>query len=170
MKHSAQRDHLESIRREEEEHIDEIPDGEREEIRQIFQEKGFRGDTLKNIVNTITNDRRLWIDTMLREEHGLNGLAPSPIMSSVTTFAAFVVVGAVPLMPFLFDDLVIHHQFIGSSILAAVMFFLIGTLKSVRFGRPVLGNGVKTLLTGGTAASLAFVTGFVLRRLVENGA
>ena len=65
----AGREFAEDIRRTEEEHIDQIPAGEREEIRQIFQNKGFFGKTLEKIVDTISHDRRLWVETMLLEEH-----------------------------------------------------------------------------------------------------
>lgn len=166
---STQREHLESIRREEEKHIDEVPGGEREEIRQIFREKGFHGETLINIVNTITADRRLWIETMLTEEHGLNKIVPNPVKSSATTFAAFVFVGTVPLLPFFYSDIPLQRQFLFSAVLAGVTFFLIGMLKSLRFGKPVLSAGLKTMLTGGAAAGLAFLTGYVLRRFIENG-
>jgi len=41
-------------------HIALDPDGEREEIRQIFEAKGFTGDDLDRVVTVITSDRTLW--------------------------------------------------------------------------------------------------------------
>jgi len=74
-------------------------------------------------------------------------------------------VGAVPLLPFLFSQLELHSQFIISGSLAGLMFFSIGALKSLVFAKPVIRSGFKTLLTGGAAASLAFIAGYVLRSL-----
>ena len=55
----------ETARATEEEHIARVPDGEREEIRQIFARMGFSGETLDRIVATICQDRQLWVETML---------------------------------------------------------------------------------------------------------
>jgi vacuolar iron transporter family protein len=69
---------LEHFRRMEETHIDPIPEGEREKIRQIFQGKGFEGQVLESIVQVITEDRQRWVDTMLTEEWGLRLQPPRP--------------------------------------------------------------------------------------------
>ena len=159
----AQQEFVDGIRQTEEEHIEKVPDGEREEIRQIFQQKGFSGETLEQIINIITCDRHLWIETMLTEEHGVLKSSPNAWKSAATTFGAFLGVGAVPLIPFLVPDLEIQLQFVLSSALAGIMFFSIGMLKSLLFARPAIISGLRTLLTGSTAAALAYVTGYLLR-------
>ncbi|CAG0950657.1 hypothetical protein MTYP_00172 [Methylophilaceae bacterium] len=161
----ARREFAEEIRRTEEQHIDQIPAGEREEIRQIFQNKGFNGEILEKIVETITQDRRLWVETMLTEEHGLEKTVPSPWKSAVVTFTAFLVIGVMPLMPLLTPGLEMQQQFSLSAVVAAIVFFAIGMLKSLVFAKPVLQAGFSTLLTGGTAAGLAYLTGYILREI-----
>ncbi len=71
------RELVDRARRIEEMHVEQVPDGEREEVRQIFAAKGFEGSILDEIVNVITTDRRRWVDTMLTEEHGLRLESPS---------------------------------------------------------------------------------------------
>jgi hypothetical protein len=66
------------IRRVEEEHVATTPEGEREEVRQIFAAKGFEGDDLERVVALLTSERERWIDTMLREEHGFGGETHEP--------------------------------------------------------------------------------------------
>lgn len=161
----ADREFAEDIRRTEEAHIDHIPEGEREEIRQIFQNKGFEGDVLAEIVETICSDRRLWVDTMLIEEHGLQLTGASPWKSALVTFGSFLFVGTLPLLPFLVSGFSMRQQFVLSTIAAALVFFSIGMLKSLVFAKPVFRAGLSTLLTGGVAASLAYLTGYLLREI-----
>jgi len=165
----ARKEFAEGLRQIEQEHIDKVPAGEREEIRQIFRKKGFEGDILEEIVGTISRDRHLWIETMLTEEYGIQKTDPDPVKSAVATFTAFLFVGAIPLLPFLSPLPETRYQFILSTCLAAMMFFSIGMLKSLVFDMPVFISGLRTLLTGGTAAALAFITGFLLREIFGIG-
>ena len=159
----AQQDFSEGLKRTEEQHIARVPAGEREEIRQIFQAKGFEDEILEEIVKTISQDKRLWVETMLIEEHGVSKNAPSAWKSGITTFSAFLIIGSIPLLPFLVPSLNMQQQFIISASLAGIMFFFIGMLKSLIFLMPVLKSGLRTLLTGSMAAGLAYVTGYILR-------
>jgi vacuolar iron transporter family protein len=155
----AQRDHVEGVRRSEHAHIDREPEGEREEIRQIFRRKGLRGETLERVVETISQDREVWVATMLTEEHGLQAEGLSPWRSALVTFLAFLVVGAMPLLPYAVPSWDITRQFLWSLAIAGLMFFLIGMLKSLVYQRPMLQSGLRTLAMGGAAAGLAFLTG-----------
>lgn len=161
----AEQDYFESIKQSEERHIDEVPEGEREEIRQIFKAKGFAGELLEKIVATITADKRIWLEIMLTEEHGLSKTTQNPSISAGVTFLAFVTVGAIPLLPYIMSPLDMSQQFSISAFLAGTMFFLIGMLKSIALAQPVFFSGARTLLTGGTAAGLAYFTAYFLREV-----
>lgn len=163
--HRTKQEFIDSVHRSEEQHIDLIPEGEREEIREIFRRKGFAGEVLETIVSTISEDRNLWVDTMLSEEHGMDKSPSRPWASAGATFGAFLLVGSMPLLPFLHPDWQIQQKFIFSACIAGLAFFIIGMLKSLAFERPVLRSGIRTLLTGGAAASLAYYTGYLLREV-----
>lgn len=161
----AEEEFFESIKQSEERQIEEIPEGEREEIRQIYKAKGFQGELLEKIVDTITADKKIWLEVMLVEEHGIGKTTQKPWISGLVTFLAFVAVGAVPLIPYTLPSLDMGQQFVISTFLAGSMFFLIGMLKSLALAKPVFRSGVRTLLTGGAAASLSYVTAHFLREV-----
>ena len=64
----AESQRLQSVRVREEGHIDVDPDGEREEVRQIYARKGFSGQQLEEVVGVITSERKRWVDAMVQEE------------------------------------------------------------------------------------------------------
>jgi vacuolar iron transporter family protein len=152
----------------EEKHIDQIPEGETEEVRQIFHRKGFEEPLLGRIVEQITQNRELWINTMIQEEHGFSLAKISPLRSAVVTFLAFLVIGAIPLIPFLlFFNLPSQGRFVLSAILTASAFFAIGFFKGILLNRPPLRTALETFGVGGGAAGLAFGVGVLLRGILK---
>lgn len=160
--------HLERFRRMEEAHIDRIPEGEREEIRQIYQRKGFAGDVLENIVQVITEDRQQWVNTMLTEEWGLQLQPPSPWRAGLTTMVAFVLSGLVPLLPLIFMlQRSASDSFAASSVCTGAAFFVIGLIRGRVAGENPWSAGLETLSIGGSAAAVAFLVGWLLESLAR---
>jgi VIT1/CCC1 family predicted Fe2+/Mn2+ transporter len=162
----AERQRRERARREEKRHIREIPEGEREEVRQIFAAKGFEGAELERVVDVITSDNELWTETMMSEELGFASSEPDELRAALATLVAFVAVGFLPLSAFVFDvaglaD--VGHVFAWSAAMTAIAFFFVGALKSRFVDQGWLRSGLETLVVGGLAASLAFVAGVLLK-------
>jgi VIT1/CCC1 family predicted Fe2+/Mn2+ transporter len=149
--------HLEAI---EYRHIERDPEGEREEVRQIFERKGFTGEDLSRVVDMITSDRVRWVRTMLTEEYGLPQAIRSPWKAAAATFSAFFVCGLVPMAPFILDW---PHAFTWSAVLTACVFFLIGSLKSKWSTISWQRSGFETLVVGSVAAALAYLAGVLLK-------
>ncbi|MGE3799605.1 MAG: VIT1/CCC1 transporter family protein [Candidatus Kapaibacterium sp.] len=162
----AELERQEKTRREEQTHIKIYPEGEREEIRQIFARKGFEGEELERVVDVITSDDRRWVDTMLQEEHGLALEHPNPFRAAVATFIAFFLVGGIPLLTFLWNmvfNQTISNPFLVSSILTGVAFFAVGAMKSRVVEQRWYSGGIETFLVGGAAALLAYLVGVLLK-------
>ncbi len=157
---------LARARAEEEMHVREVPDGEREEVRQIFHTKGFRGEVLEDIVAGITSNRKLWVDTMLTEELGLRLELPKPGLAALATFVGFMLAGLLPLLPYLLPGLPQSLVFPLSATATAVAFLAVGILKGWVLRHPPWRSGLETLLVGGAAATLAYAVGILLRNLV----
>ncbi|HEY0938957.1 MAG TPA: VIT1/CCC1 transporter family protein [Steroidobacter sp.] len=160
---------VERARREEEDHIHHVPWGEREEVRQIFQGKGFSGDLLEQIVSVITASKDLWVDTMLTEEHGLSLATPNPLRAGLATFAAFILVGLLPLLPFLAAAEATTRTFGISLVVTAAAFGGVGLLKGRILQRSMIRSGLETLVVGCIAAALAYGAGYVLRQMYDSG-
>lgn len=152
---------LEAIERR---HIEVAPEGEREELRQIFAAKGFAGTDLERVVELITSDPDRWVRTMLTEQYGLPLEPRSPWMASIMTFSAFALCGLVPLIPFLAG---LNNAFTISLVLTGAVFFIIGSVKSRWSAVSWWRSGISTLVVGGIAAGLAYAVGMFLKRLAQ---
>lgn len=153
--------HIEAI---EQRHIDLNPEGEREEVRQIFRHKGFEGDDLRRVVDLITADRHRWVRTMLTEEYGLPQQARSPWLAAMSTFGAFIVCGLMPLLPYLFG---VSDPLTISILLTGCVFFGIGSVKSRWSTSTWWQSGLSTLGVGVIAAGLAYAVGLLLNHLTQ---
>ena len=149
-------------------HIEHVPDGEREEIRQIFAGKGFDGELLESVVKVVTDNRSLWVETMLKEEYGLQTDLPDPITAGITTFSAFVFVGFFPLLPFLTEQIAKNDLMFVSASLASLVLFGTGVLRGQIVGTARLAAGLHTVLIGSTAAALAWGIGFYLTKILKD--
>lgn len=161
----SERERIDNIRLAEDRQIEVLPEGEREEIRQIFVRKGFTGEVLEKIVATITANRPLWVETMVREEFGMEMTGRGPLKAACATFAAFVCAGFLPLLSFVIPHLEGPTRFRVSVLLAAVTFAMIGVAKGIIIQRSIWRAGLETLLVGGGAAALAYGVGAWLRYL-----
>ncbi|MFP4163858.1 MAG: VIT1/CCC1 transporter family protein [Chitinispirillaceae bacterium] len=161
----SDRDEVESARKSEEKQIERIPQGEIQEVRQIFEEKGFRGETLDKVVEGITKNRNLWVNTMLTEELGLQLEGPKPSKAGLVTFFAFLMVGLIPLLPFFVPDVNMNQQFLYSSIVTGISFLGIGMARGLVLHKRIVTSGLLTFITGGGAAALAFLVGYFIRSI-----
>ncbi len=157
---------LQRARKTEEMHIDHIPEGEVQEVREIFRQKGFEGDLLEQVVDVIVRDRKLWVETMLKDEWGLTLDGPSAIRAALVTFVAFIAIGVIPLLPFTLlttAEFAEQELFWLSTTMTGVAFFLVGALKSAFVEQSWYRSGLETLLMGGCAAALAYLVGAILK-------
>jgi vacuolar iron transporter family protein len=151
------------IRAQEERHVDLYPEGEREEVRQIFAAKGLEGEELERLVAIVTSSRRAWVDTMVTEEYGLSLVQRSPYLAALSTFVAFLMCGLVPLMPFALD---VANPPLVATVATGAVFFAIGSIKSYWSTASWYRSGGETLAIGLAAAGIAYVVGALLGALV----
>lgn len=137
-------------------HIEQFPEGELEELRQILQRRGLSGDVLQGATEEISKDTGKWIDLMLTDEYGLSRDTPAPFRAALATFVAFLIAGSVPLIPFVFG---MGNAFTISVVATLLTFFMIGAAKSRWSLAKWWRSAGETLLIGGVAALLAYGVG-----------
>ena len=152
----AELENISRIRSIEERHIQNHPEGEKLEVREILALKGLSDPVLEQATEAITQDKENWIALMMEGEYGLGGVDPHPLKSALTTFLAFLIAGIVPLFPFLLG---LEKAFLISCSMTLATFFAIGALKSLWSLSVWWRSSVETLLIGGGAATIAFVVG-----------
>ncbi len=145
------------IRREKRE-IVEMPEAEREEIRHIYREKGFRGEELEMIVRTLTENKERWLQTMMREELGFTAAVfDNPFLGGLVVFLAYIIGAAVPIFPYAM--LPLGHALALSVGLTLVTLFAIGAAKAQMSHKKWLKSGLEMMVTGGLGALLCYFIG-----------
>lgn len=144
--------------------VDNLPEKEREEIREIYAAKGFEGELLEQVVDKITEDRDRWVDVMMKEELDMTEETKSPLAMGGVTFLSFLIFGFIPLLSYVLDYsfTLKADLFLISSVLTGTVFCLIGYLKALVTQTKVFKSILETLFLGGAAAILAYVVGDVL--------
>jgi VIT1/CCC1 family predicted Fe2+/Mn2+ transporter len=143
-------------------HIRLAHEGEREEIRQILQMKGLRDDVLEGAVDAITTHEETWVRVMLTEEYGLSIAQRRPMLSAISTFAAFVLAGSVPLVPYILG---VEDALGWALAMVMLVFFTIGSAKSFWSLQSWWRSGLETLSIGLAAAGTAYAVGHALKGL-----
>ena len=167
----ARIEYIQKERKREEWEIDNMAESERQEIRDIYAKKGFTSELLDEIVRVITARKKVWVDTMMKEELGLIEDGRRPFDTALSTIFGFVAIGVITLIPFIFVYVtglssLISESFSYSVISTSAAFFLIGLIKGKIVKRSMLRSGLTTLLIGGIAATAAYLVGNVLSNLV----
>ena len=138
-----------------------MPDVETEEIRLIYMRKGLRGRELEQMVKTVTNNKELWLSTMMTEELGL-----TPV-ENITPYRAAGIVGGsaivgslIPLIPFMFCG--VWESIAYSFILSTLVLFAVGAYKA----KTTVGNWFKSGIELAGVGMLAALVGYLVGKLL----
>lgn len=164
----AERDAYERHRQVEYWEVENLREKEVQEIREIYAAKGFQGELLEQVVGVITADKDVWVDTMMKEELEMVKSDKTPYKTAGMTFISFLIVGAVPLLSYVFVGSgpgIQKDLFLYSCILTAVALAIVGSFKSFVTEKNIFVGILETLFLGGIAATLAYFVGDVLEKL-----
>jgi VIT1/CCC1 family predicted Fe2+/Mn2+ transporter len=158
---SSQREMFEREISLEAQELDEQPDEEREELALLYQAKGLPPEEARQLADRLMSDREVALDTLAREELGLDPEAlGSPWSAAVSSMIAFAVGAAVALVPYLFAAGT--AALVTAIVAVTVALFVVGGGIGLLNGRSVVRSGLRQVFVGGLAAGVTFVVGHLL--------
>jgi predicted membrane protein (TIGR00267 family) len=133
-----------------------------EEIRDIYRQKGFDGDTLDKIVDVITSNPDVWVNVMMSEEFQLTPPERSRALRSALLVGFSALIGSIiPLAPFFFLNVTLSI-FLAVAI-AAITLFVVGVYKArVTVGKP-FRSGLEMAIIGTISAMAGYVVGLIFK-------
>ena len=135
------------------------PQMEKEETVDILLEKGFSKEQAQTLTEIYATNEKYWISFMMNYELEMpNPENENPLLTGLVTFFSFLVFGAIPLLPYIFNPQP-ETAFQTSLTATAVALVLLGLLRwkvtRIRLFRSVS----EIVLLGGVAALIAYLVG-----------
>ncbi len=142
------------------EELELYPQEEAAELALIYEAKGIPRDEAIALATRLIADPEQALDTLAREELGLNPAElGSPWGAALSSFAAFSVGAAMPLLPWMLTD---TAQLPISLAVSGAALFVIGATISLFTGRGALFGGLRMLAIGSAAGGLTWLVGRML--------
>jgi VIT1/CCC1 family predicted Fe2+/Mn2+ transporter len=142
----------------EREELDEYPQEEAEELVLIYHARGVELEEARAIAHALMKDKQHALDTLAREELGLNpDDLGSPWGAAISSFLAFTVGAVIPLVPFLLGFG--SQAVVIAAVLAGIGLFVVGALLSLFTGRGAFMSGLRMVLIGGGAGVITYLIG-----------
>ena len=153
----TEQEHYEAELKREYEEVERVPEREKEEIREVFEDYGLSPEAQEIVVEAIAKDKDKWVDFMMRFELGPEKPNPNRARNSALTIGiSYVVGGFIPLLPYFYVENPVDglKYSAGVTILALLVF---GYFKSKVTGQnPIIGS-LKVTSIGAAAATAAFL-------------
>ncbi|HRI22084.1 MAG TPA: VIT1/CCC1 transporter family protein, partial [Panacibacter sp.] len=152
----TEQDHYNSELKKEYWEVDNLPEKEKEEVKEFFEQLGLSTEIQNKAVDELTKDKDRWVDFMMKHELGLD--KPDPKRAGRSAFnigMSYIVGGLVPLTPYFFiaDSL---EALKVSAVITLVCLFIFGFFKSKITGVNPWTGGLKVMFIGALAAGAAF--------------
>jgi len=138
--------------------IDEIPDSEQQELRDIFGKWGFEGQLLEDMIAHISKNKDHWVDIMMAHELELQPIEARGLVPTAALVGFSAIVGSfIPLVPFFFAPPE-TARWVALGISAAALFG-VGAVKARLTIGSVGRSGLQMMLIGMVSALAGYAIG-----------
>lgn len=145
--------------------VEHFPEGEKQELREIYAARGMAAEDAAAVVDIISKHHESWVDTMMVEELGILPSDESPVGNALATFFSFGVFGFLPILAYVLAQFIPSMQSVRFPLACALTgatLFGLGAVKTRITGKSWLRSGLEMLLLGGVAAVAAYAVGALL--------
>ncbi len=144
------------------EHIEHHFDHEIGELVEFYEAKGFSGEMLDKIVETISSNPKVFLNEMMMAEFGvLEGERRHALTATSIIGIAFVIGSLPPIIPFFFVNSTQTGIYI-TLIFSVIGLFSVGTLKAVITKTNRLKSGLENMSLGLLGALITFIIGYFI--------
>ena len=125
---------------------------------------GLEGNTLDSCVDSITNNKEIWLNFLLKSELGLDE-PESPLIGALLTFLSFIIGSLIPQIPYFLS--VGFISLIISSVISFSALFIVGALKTKITGERKIKGAIEMVIIGIIAFSVSYIIGLSLEQLIS---
>lgn len=147
--------------------IEETPEEEKEELRDLYRQKGLSGRLLDEVVEKLTSDKNVWLDEMMKSELGLQPVeTQKALISSCVVGLAAVIGSLIPMIPFLLiptTQISIGQAIWWSLIISAVALFVLGAYKAQISIGDWKKSGAEIAIIGTVSALVGYLVGLFFK-------
>jgi VIT1/CCC1 family predicted Fe2+/Mn2+ transporter len=133
--------------------LERYPKEEAEELALIYAARGLPLAEARDVATKMIANPEQALDTLAREELGLN---PDDLGSPISSFIAFSIGASLPLMPFLLG---LEPAIPIAAAISGAALFVVGAMLSLFSGRSALLGGLRMLAIGSAAAAATYFIG-----------
>jgi predicted membrane protein (TIGR00267 family) len=158
----SDRDFYLAEKQREQHEVEAMPAEEREQLREIYAAKGFKGQLLEDVVSTITSNRETWVSTIMDEELRLKPIEQRSLLQSAVIVTVATLIGhMIPLVPFMAVPRA--PAIVLAIALSAVALFAVGVYSAHTLVGDWRKSGIQMTAIGLGAAAAGFLIGRLLQ-------
>ena len=152
----TEQDHYNSELKREYDEVERLPEREKQEVREFFQQIGLSEEIQHKATEEIAKDKKQWVDFMMKYELGLTQPDPKRATKSALNIGlSYIAGGIIPLSPYFFISN--STEALKISILATLIcLFVFGYFKSKVTGISPISGALRVTMIGAIAAGAAF--------------
>lgn len=148
--------------------VQNYPEGEVEEMIDIYETRGMTREDAKLVINTMAKYEDFFVDVMMAEELQLavpeEDHVKESVKEGIIMFLSFAAFGSLPLLgyviiPTAFPDLGETALFSTACVVTGMVLFIMGCVKSLFSPAKWYWCGMETFLLGGACATVAYSIG-----------